>query len=109
MWNIAHGKITNENGNTSPKPSTQTTPGYRKIYYPSYPPSNNDGVYSQGNTALLTCDSGYVINHVTYFKSAPVFGNYTPSDGSTWKIMEKDGTITNQTAACIRGTHFITT
>ena len=63
----------------------------------------NDGIYSQGNQAVLTCNSGYVINHINYLKSAPVLCNYTPSDGSTWKIVEVGTTVNNQSAACIRG------
>ena len=67
--------------------------------------SRNDGIYSQGNQAVLTCDSGYVINHIKYLKSAPVFCNYTTSDGSTWKIVEMGKPGNNQSAACIRGTN----
>ena len=63
----------------------------------------NDGLYSQGNQAVLTCNSGYVINHIKYLKSSRVLCNYTPSDGPTWKIVEVNTPGNNQSAACIRG------
>ena len=78
-----------------------SVPGYHTSF-PGYA-QQEDGIYSQGNSAYLTCDSGYVINHETYLKSAHVMCNYTPSDGSTWKIVEMDKTILNRSAACIRG------
>ena len=72
------------------------------VSYPRYF-ENHDNVYSQGNHAILTCDSGYVIRNMMYLKSARVICNYTPLDGSTWKILENDSTTSNISAACIRG------
>ena len=72
------------------------------VSYPRYF-ENHDNVYSQGNLAILTCDSGYVIRNMMYLKSARVVCNYTPLDGSTWKILENDSTTSNISAACIRG------
>ena len=70
-----------------------------------YSPSNLDKVYSQGNSATLTCDSGYVINDSRYLKTAPIFCNYTSLDGSTWKLIPKENNdkLPLQPAACIRG------
>ena len=70
-----------------------------------YSSSNADKVYSQGNSATLTCDSGYVLNDSRYLKTAPIFCNYTSSDGSTWKLIPKENNdkLPLKPAACIRG------
>ena len=111
-WNIPHGKITNETGpnmaaptkaskhyDTQPRPMSRNWPSH---HYSSF---NADKVYSQGNSATLTCDSGYVINDPRYLKTAPIFCNYTSMDGSTWKLKTKENNdkLPLKPAACIRG------
>ena len=111
-WNIPHGKITNETG---PNMATPTIASNRHdtqqgSMFGNWPPhhyssSKEDKVYSQGNSATLTCDSGYVINDPRYLKTAPIFCNYTSLDGSTWKlkIKENNNKLPLKPAACIRG------
>ena len=95
---IPHGTITNETGSAT---TFINMPSYGASF--SRYTQNYDRIYSQGNQAILTCDSGYVIDRKKYVKSARVLCNYTPLDGSTWKIIENDSSASQTTAACIRG------
>ena len=111
-WNIPHGKITNETGPNMATPTTasnhyDTQQGSMFRNWPShhYSSPNADKVYSQGNSATLTCDSGYVINDPRYLKTSPIFCKFTSLDGSTWKLISKknNDTLPLKSAACIRG------
>ena len=111
-WNIPHGKITNETGPNMATPTKaskhyDTQPRLMSRNWPShhYSSFNADKVYSQGNSATLTCDSGYVINDSRYLKTAPIFCNYASLDGSTWKLIPKENNDkpSLKPAACIRG------
>ena len=111
-WNIPHGKITNETGPNMAAPTKaskhyDTQPTSMSRNWPShhYSSFNADKVYSQGNSATLTCNSGYVINDPRYLKTAPIFCNYTSLDGSTWKLIPKEinDKLPFKPAACIRG------
>ena len=74
----------------------------RRNYFSRYP-ENFDNVYSQGNYATLTCDSGYVINNDIYLKSARVVCDFTPSGGSSWNIVANNTARSDVSASCIRG------
>ena len=111
-WNIPHGKITNETGPNIATPTTASNhydapprPMFQNWQPHPYSSSNADKVYSQGNSATLTCDSGYVINDSRYLKTAPIFCNYTSLDGSTWKLKTKENNdeLPLKPAECIRG------